>query len=1001
MESALSPQEFVERWKNTELGERQSYQAHFMDLCRLMGYETPTGTGKDSHGNDFVFEPSLKKQSGGQGFADVFLQNHFAFEYKAANKYKDLRAAYDQLLQYREQLQNPPLLVVTDIHNWEIHTNWPSTEKKIYSFTLEEIATRTVVQDYLRHLFYDPQKLHPRRNSEQVTTEAAKAFELIANNMRDWQAEPQRIANFLTKLVFCLFAEDVSLLPTGSRDEIGIFAEIVERTRHDSKLFVQYAAELFEAMANGGNVLYKSIPYFNGSLFEDVRVEELTFEALAGLERASRLNWESVEPAIFGTLFERSLDPAKRSQLGAHYTSREDILLIVEPVLMRPLERQWEAIKAEATPIRAQYDEALQTSNRRQQTTLAAKLEELRETMLHSLREIKVLDPACGSGNFLYVALQRLMDMEKAVIFDPLFEGLTRPFPEVHPRQMYGIEKDPIAHSLASIVVWIGYLQWRRTNGYLSHPKEPILQNIQANIQNMDAILSYSPLPDSQALESPSLRTGETQEAFESPSLRSGEGFREGIKGIPCEPEWPAVDVIIGNPPFLGRYKQRGELGDEYVDSLFTLYAKRVPADADLVCYWFEKARKQITAGKAKRAGLLATNSIRGGKNREVLNRIKETGDIFMAWADREWVLDGASVRVSMIAFDNGDEKEKILDGGLVTQINPDLTGSVDITIAKQIPENAGLVFQGPVKVGAFDFGWDVAKKLLDSQNIAGLSNTDVLIPYMNGNDMTGRNRNYWIIDFGNRSETEAMRYEKPFQYVVENVKPSRITNNDAQRRTNWWRLGRSGEEYRTAIKPLHRQLFTVAVAKHRLFEWYPTNVLPSNALFAIARDDDYFFGVLHSKLHELWSLRMGTSLEDRPRYTPTTTFETFPFPFVPGKEDTSNAAYLAIAAAAKQLHEEREAWLNPSFPLRSGGTEGGIKDRTLTNLYNALNVFRGTEKMKIKEAAGNFAPRLAELHDTLDKAVCDAYGWPHDILQDEEAILSRLLALNLERAVK
>ncbi|MGJ3237354.1 MAG: type IIL restriction-modification enzyme MmeI, partial [Anaerolineae bacterium] len=336
MQARLAVTEFVDRWRNTQLTERASYQAHFMDLCRMVGYSTPDGSGKDAQGNDFVFEYSLKKLGGSQGFADVYLQKHFAIEYKAPGKYKDLRAAYDQLLQYREQLQNPPLLIVTDIQNWEIHTNWPNTEKRVYSFTHEEIATRTVVQDYLRHIFTDPAKLHPNRNTEQVTADAARGFQIIADNMRGWKADPERIAHFLTKLVFCLFAEDVSLLPSGPKGETGIFSEIIEQTRADSARFQKYLDELFRAMADGGDIMFQKIPYFNGTLFDDVRVEDLQLEALTALENASRLNWESVEPAIFGTLFERSLDPDKRAQLGAHYTSREDILLIVEPVLMRP-----------------------------------------------------------------------------------------------------------------------------------------------------------------------------------------------------------------------------------------------------------------------------------------------------------------------------------------------------------------------------------------------------------------------------------------------------------------------------------------------------------------------------------------------------------------------------------------------------------------------------------------------------------------------------------------
>jgi hypothetical protein len=998
--SSLTPQQFANNWQNTTLGERQSYQSHFIELCRLVGHETPSGSGLDSRGNRFSFEYGIKKDGGGQGFADVFYEGHFAIEYKAAGKYKDLTEAYQQLLKYRENLNNPPLLVVTDIENWQIHTNWPNTEKRVYEFKNIDIARRTTVQNWLRFLFDDPERLNPRRNTAQVTTDAAKSFHTIAEDMRrEWEADPARIAHFLTKLVFCLFAEDVGLLPPGPKGDSGIFAEIVEQTRREPARFTRYAHELFQAMAEGGEVLFKRIPYFNGSLFDNVEVAPLTPEALGELSTAANLNWESVEPAIFGTLFERSLDPSKRAQLGAHYTSREDILLIVEPVLMQPLRREWAALREEAVKARALFDAAKTPKERlAQEKTLYG----LREQMLKRLREIKVLDPACGSGNFLYVSLQLLMDMEKAVINDEVFAGLQTPFPEVHPRQMYGIEKNEIAHDLASIVVWIGYIQWRQNNGYITlTQREPILEALKDNIRQMDAIMN-----------------------------------EDGT-----EPEWPTVDVIVGNPPFLGNQRLRRELGDEYLENLWKLYENRVPAFADLVCYWFEKARAQIAAGKAKRAGLLATNSIRGGANREVLKRIKASGDIFMAWSDRNWVLDGADVRVSMVGFDKGDEKTRVVDGLPVATINPDLTSDVDITVAKPLVENRHICFKSDEKGGAFDIPFETAQKMLSAVNQSGRSNTDVVHPWVNGLDLVRNPRNMWIIDFGvDMPLQEAMLYELPFEYIEKNVHPVREKNRRDNYRIYWWIHIEPRPGMRQALKPIKRYICSPRVSKHRIFVWLPTTTISDSGTVAIAREDDYFFGVLHSKLHEVWALRMGTSLEDRPRYTPTTTFETFPFPWPPGKEDYSSPAYQAISEAAKCLNEERTAWLKGETPhpltpsasatrgegekekadaqkhipagegekeseqrvstaKGSGISEREMKERTLTNLYNALNVWRGKEKMRVKAAAGDFAPRLDELHNDLDKAVCDAYGWPHTILGDEEEILRRLLALNLKRA--
>lgn len=995
--TAYTAEQFIADWENTELNERASAQSHFEALCRLM--EHPLPYEKDPKGEFFTFEYGLQKSSGRQGFADVFYKGHFAIEYKGKGKYKDLGEAYQQLLRYRENLFNPPLLVVCDIAYWEIHTNFPNTEKKVYKFTNADIA-KPHVRRWLHHLFYHPEALHPERNTEQVTKDAAQVFQRITDNMRDWQADPDRIAHFLTKLVFCLFAEDVELLPNYPNSGRGIFSGIVEQTRTNPLQFKRYLGELFKAMADGGDVLMQPIPYFNGKLFEDVDVEDLSYEALDELAKAATLDWSAIEPAIFGTLFERSLDPSKRAQLGAHYTSRDDILLIVEPVLMQPLRREWEAVRTEAAKLRAEYEQVdtPRAKLNRQNALLA-----LRETMLKRLREIKVLDPACGSGNFLYVSLNLLLDMEKAVIHDPLFAGLQAPFPEVHPRQLYGMELDPIAHALASIVVWIGYIQWRRNNGYLFR-KEPILEQIGDNIRRMDAILRVESEKGKGTSESGQPSDVSHQEKpGEGEEVPSAYKRRGGADTAVHEPEWAVVDVIVGNPPFLGGKRMRSELGDDYVDRLFRLYESRVPHEGDLVTYWFEKARAQIEQGKAKRAGLLSTNSIRGGANREVLKRIKGTGDIFMAWSDRDWILDGAAVRVSMVGFDDGQEITRSLDGQAVNIVNADLTASVDITTAKGLSENANLGFMGITPTGRFVLNGDSVRKMVTAKNEHNeVLNEDVLKPFFNGLDVTRKPSDTWIVDFtALNSLDEANKYVLPMQHVIKNVKPFRDAHKTQKLRQQWWRYEASRPAMRQALTHLQRYIVTPTVAKHRVFVWLDKSIIPDHQLIVFAREDDYFFGVLHSKIHEVWSLRKGTWLGkgNDPRYTPTTTFETFPFPWKPGDEPkeadgepdsdplSAFGKWQAVGEAAKRLHEERDAWLK------------GGKDRTLTDVYNAVNVFRGKEKIRVKPASGDFAPRLSELHDALDAAVCLAYGWALAVLNDEESILRGLLQLNGERA--
>ena len=358
----------------------------------------------------------------------------------------------------------------------------------------------------------------------------------------------------------------------------------------------------------------------------------------------------------------------------------------------------------------------------------------------------------------------------------------------------------------------------------------------------------------------------------------------------------------------------------------------------------------------------------------------------------------GAAVRVSMVGFDNGAEQIRYSEGLPVIQINSDLSSGVDVTNANKLPENDDICFLGMMKAGPFDIDAKTAQAMLNASNSSGKLNSDVIKRRLGGQDVTRRPRDIWIIDFGvNTTETEAALYEMPFGYVRSHVKPLRDKNRRKSMRLRWWKHGEARPGLRNAIKNLERCLVTPEVAKHRLFVWMDTSIIPDHKLHIFARDDDYFFGVLHSKMHEVWALQIGSTLEDRPSYSSSRTFETFPFPWLPGEEEAESAAYQAISAAAQQLHEEREAWLNPP-----GLTdESALKQRTLTNLYNALNVFRGKETIKIKAAAGDFAPRLDTLHNTLDKAVCDAYGWSHTILDDEEEILRHLLALNLERAEK
>lgn len=921
--STLTPQAFVAKWRGDTRKERSVSQEHFIDICRMLGHETP-GENRDG---TLAFEAGASKGSGGQGWADVWKKGYFAWEYKGPHA--DLNKAYQQIQQYRESLENPPLLIVCDIQQIVIHTNFTNTVKKVYTLTLDDLLTPQGFA-HLRAAFYDPEHFRAPQTTAEVTQEAAAEFSKLATLLRKYGEDPQKIAHFLIRLLFCLFAEDIGLLPKD------LFSRLVKQTRGNSRAFAGQLRLLFEAMSTGGWFGADEIPHFNGKLFDDAEVLELDSDGLNILAKVSALDWSSIEPSILGTLFERSLDPAKRSQLGAHYTSRDDILLIVEPVLMAPLRRRWAEVQEQALKLVEQRDAA----NGKGYTRLQNQLQSLLMNFAQEIANTHVLDPACGSGNFLYVALKQLLDLEKEVVTFASQQGVGSFFLQVGPEQLFGIEINEYAHELAQMTVWIGYIQWLRDNGF-GQPSQPILKSLDT-IRRMDAILAFDE------------------------------------QGKPYEPEWPEADVIIGNPPFLGGNKIRKELGDTYVDALFALYEGRVPASADLVCYWFERSRTLIEGEHLKRAGLIATQGIRGGANRRVLDRIKETGDIFWGQSDRDWILDGATVHVSMIGFDNGSEKLKELNGQVVSGINSNLTSKINLTIARPLSENQGICFMGPSPKAPFDIEADEAEKMLTAPlNINGRPNTDVIRPVASAVDLVQRNRRKWTIDFGLLSLEDAASYELPFKYVQKHVYPIRTKNRRAAYAEKWWQYAEARPGMRKALSGKLRYIATPGVAKHRIFVWVGSEVLCNQGTLVFARDDYYFFGVLHSKPHELWARGMGTQLREAEsgfRYTPTSTFETFPFPWAPGQEPTDDPRVIAIGEAAKQLVELRDNWLNPP-----GASEAELKKRTLTNLYNQRPAW------------------LDLAHKKLDAAVFDAYGWPHDL--SDEQILERLLELNLARA--
>lgn len=966
----MTPQEFISKWKSVELKERSASQSHFNDLCRLLGIDEPTTA--DPKGEWFTFEKGASKTSGGEGWADVWRKDCFAWEYKG--KRKNLDAAFDQLLRYSVALDHPPLLIVSDMDQILIHTNWTNTVQKVYALTLDDLLEGGK-RDLLKNAFVDPERLKPAKTRQVLTEDAAKKFSTIAQRLRDRKHDAHTVAHFVNRLVFCLFAEDVGLLPNK------MFERLLGHCHANPGDFEAHAKTLFAAMKSGGMVGFERIDWFNGGLFDDDTALPLEKGDIAELQAAAAMDWSDIDPSILGTLFERGLDPAKRSQLGAHYTDRDKIMQIVDPVIVRPLLAEWAEVKAKIEDLldkapKETSEKLLRGKELAARTRALNAAEALQARFLERLRAFRVLDPACGSGNFLYLSLLSLKDLEHRINLETEALGLPSAFPTIGPECVKGIELNPYAAELARVSVWIGEIQWMRRNGYEAS-KNPILRSL-GTIECRDAALNS-----------------------------------DGTVA-----DWPNVDVVVGNPPFLGNKKMNRELGDAYTQSLRKAFSD-VPGGVDLVAYWFATAWAKIKAGELTRAGLVSTNSIRSGANREVLKPIVAEGRIFAAWPDEPWFDEkGAAVRVSMTCFD-ASEGLASLDGTSVLKIHADLrSGDTNLTVLSRLSENKNASFVGVILNGdGFELDGCTARNFLQAPtNPNNRNNSDVLRPTLNGDDFNGTRPDKWVIDFGtDLSEEDASLFETPFEHINLSVKPYRQRvdeNGDYEvkaknEREIWWRHARSRPQMRKALHGLSRYVATPMVTSYRNFGFLPSAVLPDQKLVVFPKDDFTFLGVLESKFHLVWTFATCSWIGsgNDVTYAKLAVFETFPFPEgmtpnISASDYSNDPRAQAIAATASRLDEQRENWLHPVnliervpevipgypdrvLPKNEAAVEE-LKKRTLTNLYNARPTW------------------LDHAHRALDKAVAEAYGWGDDwlagTLTDDE-ILARLFKLNQERS--
>ncbi len=1029
---------FIATWQASGGAERANCQTFIHELCDLLDVPRPEPTKPDNRDNAYVFERSVTWQHGDGGssanFIDLYKRGFFILEAKqgsdktVATEFPELarklktgtarrgtsgwdramQAAKNQAERYAKALPIeegwPPFLVVVDVgHSIELFSEFsrsgktylPFPDPRSHRIPLTDLK-RPEVRERLRLVWTDPDLLDPAKRSAKVTREVADQLARIAKSLEAAGHSAHKVGDFLKRCLFTLFAEDIGLIPDNG------FTTLLESLRGAADTFAPMVENLWQTMRAGGfsPVLRTRLLRFNGGLFEAAEALPLSEEQLEMLVRAGKADWHDVEPAIFGTLLERALDPVERHHLGAHYTPRDYVERLVLPTVVEPLRGDWEAVLAAAVTLTGQgkADEAV------------AQLKDFH----HRLCNLRILDPACGSGNFLYVTFEHLKRLEGEVL-DALegfgetqdllgFEGST-----VDPHQLLGIEVNPRAAAITDMVLWIGYLQWHfRTLGNVQ-PAEPVIKKFR-NIECRDAVLAWD------AVEPVLDETGNPVTRWDGLTTKShpvtGEPVPDESARVPLlrylnpkEADWPEADFVVGNPPFIGNWRMRQALGDGYAEALRKTYPA-VPDSSEYVMYWWHKAADLTRAGRLHRFGFITTNSLPQTFNRRVVQHhlaAKPPLSLTFAIADHPWVdaADGAAVRIAMTVGQAGDEAgllqrvtaERPGDGEGVEVAFTKRTGKLfaDLTISADVAGCASLLANGGIScpgVKLHGSGFIVTPKEAATLGLGRIPGLEAHIrEYRNGRDLAQSPRGVMVIDlFGLEADDVRGRFPEVYQWLLERVKPERDakghSKDGAVYAKLWWIFGKPRQELRKSLARLPRYIATVETAKHRFFVFLNRNTLPDNMLVNIASDDAFILGVLSSRIHVVWALAAGGTLEDRPRYNKTRCFEPFPFPDCPEAQKDR----IRALAEALDLHRKRQQERHP--------------DLTLTGMYNVLEKLRTGEALTAKEKIiheQGLVAVLKQLHDELDAAVAEAYGWPADLA--DEAILEKLVDLNRQRA--
>jgi hypothetical protein len=1011
---------FLDTWLGSAGAERANKDSFLKDLCDVLGVEHPTPATHDPKRDRYVFERDvfipLPGQKGTSGYVDLYKEGCFLLEAKQGSDEGGTRVgigrrgtprwemammeARGQALGYaRTFLEPPPFLVVADLgYCFDLYacfdgtgTYRPFLVGRSNRIFLADLATHV---DLLRAIWANPAELDPSSRAARVTEEVAVHLADLSRSLQlDSGNPPEVVARFLMRCVFTMFAEDVGLL----QDDL--FTRSLEsHWLPNPASFPAGAMELWSTMDRGGSFgPFGLVRRFNGGLF--TRHEpppRLSAEQLRSLLDAARKDWRHVEPAIFGTLFEDALKERDRHVLGAHYTPRAYVERLVKPTVEEPVREEWEAAQAEVRELVA--------SNQPHDLGAAR----LRIADFHQrLTSIRVLDPACGSGNFLYVAMDSFLRLEDEVAARFASLGGDRDAllgaRRVKPAQFLGLEINEWAKQVADVVLWIGYYQWLYRTGQAvadgrvePGTSEPVLEN-PGNIQVRDAVLDcdFMELAKSASTRRPVVSKRRAARKYDGEVRQEHERVSYHYHN-PRPAEWPEAEFIVGNPPFIGKAFRRDTPGDDYLDALHQAWPA-VPKGVDYVMYWWHRAARLVLDGKAKRFGFITTNSLRQSLNRRVVETALKSSPgygLLFAVPDHPWVDSdsGAAVRISMTTFGalqharprltevktekrQGEREVKVtLQERSVERLNADLRAGVDLGVAKPLRANEGMC-----SVGLVLFGQGFVVSAEEAQQFE----PEVCHPFLNGRDLMQSSRGSWVLDLFPYDLDEARaRFPKAFQRIYDTVRPERALIRDTGSRTRWWRFGRDKPELRAALAPLSRYIATVEVSKHRVFQFVSSATRPDHTLIAFASKDAYLLGVLSSRAHVCWSLAAGGSLEDRPRYNRSVCFDPFPFPLATQEQEA------AIRKLAEAIDAHRKARLAEHPEL------------TVTGLYNVLELLRQGKAPTGKDAEirrDGLVSVLMSLHDDLDAAVFDAYGWPHDL--DDEQILERVVALNAERA--